>query len=273
MQDIIFSADDFGLTESVNEAVEQAHRYGALTQTSLMVAAPAAQDAISRAKNLAGLNVGLHLVLVDGDSLLGHAKLPHITTADGKFRRNQIALGFQYFFSPAARRELAAETQAQFAAFAATGLALHHADAHKHMHMHPTVARLMIRMAREFSVKRIRVPAEPPGILRKCGARPGLGAYAMYAWSFLLRHQCRRAGLRSADYLFGIHWSGRMNRENILALVQNLPAGSSEIYTHPAIRRDEDLVQLMPEYKHMDEFEALVSLVNNSDHLYDKQKS
>ena len=77
---IVFSADDFGLTHSVNAAVELAHTQGVLTQASLMVAAPAASDAVRRAKNLPGLNTGLHLVLVDGNSCLGHAKLPHITT-------------------------------------------------------------------------------------------------------------------------------------------------------------------------------------------------
>src|ERR1700722_13277360 len=134
----IFSADDFGLTVSVNEAVELAHTNGVLTQASLMVAAPAAADAVRRAKGLPGLDTGLHLVLVDGDSLLGHEKLPTITMPDGKFGRDQAALGVKYFFSPAARRELKAEIHAQFAAYAATGLKLHHADAHKHMHLHHT---------------------------------------------------------------------------------------------------------------------------------------
>src|ERR1700722_15204570 len=128
MREVVFSADDFGLTQSVNEAVELAHVKGRLTQASLMVAAPHAAGAIPRAHRLPDLKTGLHLVLVDGDSLLGHARLPTITTPDGKFGRNQTALGFQYFFSPAARRELAAEIQAQFAAYAASGLKLHHAD-------------------------------------------------------------------------------------------------------------------------------------------------
>src|SRR6202034_3911948 len=52
MQRVIFSADDFGLTESVNEAVELAHRKGALTSASLMVAGPAAADAVRRARAL-----------------------------------------------------------------------------------------------------------------------------------------------------------------------------------------------------------------------------
>jgi hopanoid biosynthesis associated protein HpnK len=260
MRSVIFSADDFGLTESVNEAVAQAHTKGVLTQASLMVAAPAAADAVRRSKNLPGLGVGLHLVLVDGDSVLGHEKLPNITGADGRFPRDQAALGVKYFFSAAARREVAAEIRAQFAGYAATGLCLHHADAHKHMHLHPTVGRLMIEIGKEFGLTRIRVPAEPPAVLMACGERPALADYALYRWSRLLRAQARRAGLDATDHVFGIRWSGGMTSARVNTLLRNLPAGSSEIYFHPAARRDVMLQRLMPDYEHLAELDALLDL-------------
>jgi hopanoid biosynthesis associated protein HpnK len=260
MQSIIFSADDFGLTESVNEAVERAHVEGVLTQASLMVTAPAAGDAVSRAKNLPNLNIGLHLVLVDGDSILGHAKLPHITTPDGKFPRAQAALGLRYFFSPAARRELAAEIRAQFTAYAATGLPLHHADTHKHMHLHPTVGRLIIDIGKEFGLTRIRVPSEPPAVLRVCGETTGFADQALYAWSRVLRAQARRAGFCAPDHVFGIKLSGHMTAPRVARLLENLPAGESEIYFHPAARHDPVLQCLMPDYEHEAELAALLSL-------------
>jgi hopanoid biosynthesis associated protein HpnK len=260
MQSVIFSADDFGLTESVNEAVEQAHTKGVLNQASLMVAAPAAADAVRRSKNLPGLDVGLHLVLVDGNSVLGHERLPHITGADGRFPRNQAVLGAKYFFSAAARREVAAEIRAQFAAYAATGLCLHHADAHKHMHLHPTVGRLMIEIGREFGLARLRVPAEPPDVLKACGEGPSLADYALYHWTSVLRAQARRAGLTATDQVFGVGWSGQMTAARVTRLLRNLPAGASEIYFHPASRRDEVLKSLMPGYEHEAELETLLGL-------------
>jgi hopanoid biosynthesis associated protein HpnK len=260
MQSVIFSADDFGLTESVNEAVELAHTKGVLTQASLMVAAPAAADAVRRAKNLPGLHVGLHLVLVDGGSLVGHEKLPHITMPDGRFGREQAALGVKYFFSPAARRELAAEIRAQFFSYAATGLPLHHADAHKHMHLHPTVGRLMIEIGKEFGLTRIRVPAEPPAVLKACGEAPSLADHALYRWSRLLRAQAHRAGLDAADHVFGIRWSGQMTAARVTRLLENLLPGSSEIYFHPATRTDATLKDLMPHYDHRAELDTLLAL-------------
>ncbi|HTQ71810.1 MAG TPA: hopanoid biosynthesis-associated protein HpnK [Acidocella sp.] len=256
MREIIFSADDFGLTESVNEAVERANREGRLTQASLMVAAPAAADAVRRARALPGLNVGLHLVLVDGDSMLGHARLPHITGPDGRFSTNQAALGVRYFFSPAARRELRAEIEAQFAAYAATGLALNHADAHKHFLLHPTIARMLIEVGKRYGLKRLRVPAEPPSVMAACGEKVSFGDRALYAWTKLLRWQAR--GLEVPDQVFGIKWSGHMTRGKIERLLAHLPEGRTEIYTHPATYRDEALERLMPGYEHVAEFEALL---------------
>ncbi|MEI6861546.1 MAG: ChbG/HpnK family deacetylase, partial [Verrucomicrobiota bacterium] len=80
-----------------------------------------------------------------------------------------LRLGGRYFFLPHVRRQLATEIRAQFAAFAATGLTLSHADAHKHMHLHPTVGGLMIRIGREFGLQAIRIPAEPPAVMAACG--------------------------------------------------------------------------------------------------------
>ncbi|MDE8350155.1 MAG: hopanoid biosynthesis-associated protein HpnK [Acidocella sp.] len=261
---VVFSADDFGLTVGVNEAVEAGHLHGALGQASLMVSATAAVDAVNRARRLPNLNVGLHLVLVDGASCLGHARLPHITTPDGKFRRDQTLLGFQYFFSPAARRELALEIHAQFAAYAATGLALHHADAHKHMHLHPLVADLMIGIGKEFGLSRMRVPAEPPAVLAACGEVVGLGSQALFAWSRILRAKVRRAGLTATDHVFGIHWSGHMTTERILRLLPNLPPGSTEIYFHPATHQDGTLQRLMPDYEHAVELKTLLDIPRRS---------
>ena len=257
MRRAIFSADDFGLSEGVNEAVERAHREGVLSTASLMVAAPAAADAVRRARRLPRLRVGLHLVVIEGASV-GPDAVPSLVDDAGDFPSDQLRLGIRYFFRPRARRQLAAEIRAQFAAFARTGLRLDHANAHKHMHMHPTVGRLMIKVGREFGLPAIRIPREPSGPMRRSGTEIGVGGRALNAWSGILRRQAARAGLRTNDFVFGIAWSGRMTRDRLLALAPNLPPGLSEVYFHPATRKDGALAALMPEYEHQAELAALL---------------
>jgi hopanoid biosynthesis associated protein HpnK len=255
---VIFTADDFGLTESVNEAVERAYRAGKLDSASLMVSGNATADAVQRARAMPGLHVGLHLVVVEGPVALPIGEVPDLVDAAGRFPSHQFHLGISYFANSRVRRQLASEIRAQFAAFAATGLTLHHADAHKHMHLHPTVARLMLDIGREFGLRRVRVPTEPPAVLARCGTRAGLGARALYCWSGVLRRQVRAAGMTTTDHCFGIAWSGHMTPARVQRLLGALPPGESEIYFHPAVERDAELVRLMPDYEHEAELEALL---------------
>lgn len=259
MQRVIFSADDFGLSDSVNEAVERAHRDGALTSASLMVAGPAAEDAVRRARTMPSLRVGLHLVVIEGPAVLPPRDIPDLVDAEGQFPSDQLRLGLNYFFRPRVRRQLAAEIRAQFAAFAATGLTLDHADAHKHMHLHPTVGRLMIDIGRDFGLPAIRIPNEPPAVLEACGTRVGWGDRVLYRWTALLRRQARAAGLGTNDYCFGLAWSGHITTDRVQRLLRVLPDGVSEIYFHPATTKDATLRRLMPDYEHEAELAALLS--------------
>jgi chitin disaccharide deacetylase len=258
MKRVTFSADDFGLTPGVNEAVERAHRDGILDQASLMVAGPAAEDAIRRARALPSLRVGLHLVVVEGPAVSPPADIPGLVDVSGQFPSGQARLGLRYFFRPSVRRQLAHEIRAQFVAFAATGLTLDHANAHKHMHLHPTVGRLMIGIGREVGLRSVRIPAEPPPTIRLLGTRTGIGDRALYAWTRLLRHQARSAGMIVNDHCFGLAWSGHMTHDRVGRLLKHLPDGHSEIYFHPATERDAVLTRLMPDYEHEAEFAALL---------------
>ena len=255
---VIFTADDFGLSESVNEAVERAHRKGVLSTASLMVAGPAAADAVRRARLLPNLRVGLHLVVIEGQSVRPSA-VKGLVDAAGDFPSDQFGVSFDYFFRPRQRRQLAGEIRAQFSAFQKTGLVLNHANAHKHMHMHPTVGRMMVEIGKGFGLKAVRVPREPTGPLRRSGTVVGLGGRMLNVWSSMVRDDARRAGMQVNDNVFGIAWSGHMTTQRVLRLIPNLPKGLTEIYFHPAAWRDARLAKLMGDYEHEAELETLLS--------------
>ncbi len=224
-----------------------------------MVAAPAVADAISRARRLPGLRVGLHLVLVEGEAVLPATEIPRLVDAAGVFPKDQVTAGFRFFFSPAVRRELGREIEAQFRAFQASGLALDHVNAHKHMHLHPTVARLIVEIGRRFALRAVRLPYEPPAVIAAAGDRnPGLGAKALALWTGGLRRRLRRAGLKMNDQVFGLAWSGAMTEARWLRLLPLLPDGVSEVYSHPAIETAASLARI-PGYQPGAELAALVS--------------
>lgn len=263
MKQIVVTADDFGLCEEVNEAVEIAHRDGILSAASLMVSAPAAKDAIGRALRLPTLRVGLHVVLVDGRSTLPPEVVPDLVDAHGAFPSGLLRAAVHWFVSPEARRQLEREIRAQFDAFRSTSLAFDHVNAHNHMHVHPTVLGIILRYASMFGVPFIRLPFEPRALGRIGTLRPAvsqdLAAIARAPWLRLMRHKIERAGLRHNDTLLGLRNSGNLNEASVLKLLCELPAGITELYFHPAVRRTAQLEAMMPGYDNEAEFAALTS--------------
>ncbi len=256
MKRLILTADDFGAAVQVDEAVEAAHADGVLTAASLMVGGAAVADAVSRARRLPRLRTGLHVVLVEGRPVLPPADLPDLVGRDGLFRRDMVACAVDIFFRPAARRQLLAEVTAQFEAYAATGLPLDHVNTHKHFHLHPTIAGALLKVGRRFGLNAMRVPTEPRGVL--LAAEPGAEvapAYVTAPWSELVRHRLRRAGVRTADQVFGLQWSGAVTAARLRGLVEHLPDGLTEIYLHPAT--GDGFEGAAAGYRYAEEFAAL----------------
>ena len=235
MKNLIVTADDFGGSTAVNAAVEQAHRHGILTAASLMVAGEAAEDAIIRARHLPTLGVGLHLVLVEGRPVLPAQKIPDLVDASGHFRTNMALAGANMFFRPAVRDQLAAEIEAQFAAFHATGLPLDHVNAHKHFHLHPTIAGLILSIGRRYGLAAARAPVEPLDLLSKIEpVSNGLAGRIAAPYARSVAARFRGAGLAVPDRVLGLAWSGHMTRDRVAGLVEHLPHGLTELYCHPA---------------------------------------
>jgi chitin disaccharide deacetylase len=256
---LIVTADDFGLHEAVNEAVEQAARAGTLTAASLMVAAPAAADAVRRARALPQLGVGLHLTLADGCALLPPRDIPGLVDSSGRFGNRLFVEGWRYFALPQVRRQLEAEIRAQFTAFARTGLILDHVNAHKHLHLHPTVLAKLIEIGREFGLPAVRVPAEPLWFARRASRGALIGAVALTPWVALMKHRLAAAGIAHNDQIFGISASGSMEESSLLEILARLPNGVTEVYLHPATRSGDAIAPSMRGYRHADELAALLS--------------
>lgn len=263
MKRLIVTGDDFGLAEPVNEAIEIGHREGILTTASLMVGAPASDDAVARARRLPSLAVGLHLVIAEGSPVLPTEQIPDLVDAEGAFYDHLLHAALRFFFLPGVRRQLEAEIRAQFEAFRATGLLLDHVNAHNHLHLHPTVLGILMRVAQDYGNPPVRVPREHPlaprwGPLRQRVSQ-ALASLALSPWLGLLRLRLRRRGIRSNDWVLGLHQTGAMNEETVLRLLEHLPQGTTEMYFHAATRRCPEIDRHTPDYEHEAEFQALTS--------------
>ena len=256
MKALVVTADDFGLHEAVNEAIEQSFLQGVLCATSLMVAEAAADDAVRRARALPQLAVGLHVVLADGRAVLPPRRIPALVDGAGRFPDRMAREGARFFALPRVRRQLEAEIRAQFAAFAATGLTLDHVNAHKHFHLHPTVLGMLLAGGAEYGSPPMRWPREPLWVARRRASGRLAGAL-LTPWLALMRLRLRAAGVECNETVFGISTTGAMDEAQLLDILAHLPEGLTEIYLHPATR--DGLTPGMGAYRHRDELQALLS--------------
>ena len=221
-----------------------------------MVGGPAAADAVERARALPNLRVGLHVVLVDGHPVTDPAHIPGLLDRSGRLRNDLARYSARTIMDSSLQRQMAKEIAAQFEAYRATGLPLDHVNAHRHFHLHPSVAASIVSIGRQYGMRALRIPVEPWGIVAEIDPQTQRQAGRIVApWAAWLRRRVRRAGLTTADAVFGLAWSGAMTPTRLAALLGRLPGGLVEIYLHPAVTNA--FAGAAPGYRYAEEFAAL----------------
>jgi hopanoid biosynthesis associated protein HpnK len=261
---IIFSADDFGLSAGVNAGILRAHRDGILTNASLMVNGAAFVEAVQIARDHPSLAVGLHLVLLQGKSTLAPEQIPMLVNRQGMFRNHPVWVGLRYFFTPGMHRQLESEICAQLEKFAASGLPLSHVDGHLNIHMHPSVLNILLQQRRRFGIGAMRLPREPMSLSLRADSREPLRkrieAITFAQLDRYARPKLQAAQVRHVDQLFGLHNSGHITETFLLRVLAELPHGVTEIYTHASLVDAEARRWRPANYECEDELKALTSI-------------
>jgi len=236
---LIINADDFGASREVNAAVIRAHAEGVLTTASLMVNEEGFEEAVELARSHPGLGVGLHLSLVCDRSALTRDEIPNLVDARQRFPECPVSAGMRFFFDPRCRKQVEREVAAQFEKFQATGLTLDHVNGHLHFHLHPVVFSIVMRNAQRWNVRHVRVTRDPfwPNARLASGR---WGYRISHATIFTLlslraRRALARARVRCTGRVYGLLQHGRVDESFVLGLLERLPAGDSELYSHPSL--------------------------------------
>ncbi len=247
---LVVNADDFGFTPDVNRGIVAGHRDGILTATTLMANGEAFDDAVQLARETPSLDVGCHLVLIQGRSLIPpFAELP--------------ASAAELMRALAARRiRVYDELAAQVRRILAAGLRPTHLDTHKHTHLAPPVLDAVARIAEEFEIPWVRRPFDIPLTALRGGVpwlkratSSGLQVLRGRFHRVLARHGCR-----TTDHFAGFQITGRFRAPELAQLIRELPAGVTEFMCHPGYC-GEDLRQAHTRLKESREreLEALVA--------------
>lgn len=216
------NADDFGFTPDVNQGIVEAHRRGILTATTIMANGDAFEDAVRLARETPSLDIGCHLVLIGGDSLVTGKPFPlTVPQLVGALAKHQLR---PY-----------EELRAQVLKIVDAGIRPSHLDTHKHTHLAPPVLEAVARLGEEFGIRWVRRPFDFPlqamrGIVpaSKRIVSGGLGLLRRRFHSALQRHGCR-----TTDHFAGFQITGRFRTPELVQLLTMLPEGSTELMVHP----------------------------------------
>lgn len=234
-------ADDLGRSRAVNHAVARAHDEGILTAASIMAGGEAFEEAVEIALARPGLSVGVHLTFCNGRAVLSPERISGLAGAGGRLPQSPSAAGFRLWWY---RRSLLSEVEAEMAAqldrVEAAGLRLSHVDGHHHLHMHPVVFDVVCREVATRGIRWVRIPSEDFGlVLRQNGV--GWAAAKTLEWAVFAALAARnrgvaaRHGLRTAERVYGLGATGRLDEAYVLRLLPRLPAGTCELFAHPAL--------------------------------------
>ena len=207
MKRLIVNADDFGRARGINRGILRAHRDGIVTATTLMVSAPASEDAARLARGTPSLDVGVHLTLTYGRPVSDPAAVPSLVERDGSFPR-----GPEPFRGTgrADRDEALAEYRAQVArAVELLGRAPTHLDSHHWLHDEPALEWAIAAVANETGM----------------AVRPHDDGQ---------RDRLRAAGIPTVDrYRRDFQHEGHVDVATIARILADLADGVTELGCHP----------------------------------------
>ncbi|MEO8025546.1 MAG: ChbG/HpnK family deacetylase, partial [Bryobacteraceae bacterium] len=198
MKLLIVNADDFGFTHDVNAGIVEAHTHGILTATTLMANGPAFEDAVRLAGEYPSLDIGCHLVLVGGVSLLDGRDLP-LTVSN--LLRTMATGGIRIYD----------ELRAQVVKIVESGVAPTHLDTHKHTHLLPPVLDVVARLSEEFAIPWVRRPFDFPGQPGDIPLKKRAVGQSLRIARPSFRRVLERHGCRSTDYFAGFQITGRFH--------------------------------------------------------------
>jgi predicted glycoside hydrolase/deacetylase ChbG (UPF0249 family) len=245
LRQCLFTADDWGLSPAVNEAILDLAARGIVSRVSMLAYGAHVERGLKELTALPGLAVGLHFNLsygrVPDDLAADPAARPFATR-----RVKRDGVSWDYAGSPAraalrilgtacsskVRFEAAVQSHLrhQLGTLHRLGVRAQYVDGHHHIHVLPGLLAAMAPVLQESGIEWVRIPCDPRQLLTVRAPLP------MAAW--LARGSARRLGLRSLPF----HYPSLRDMQTGSAWsigLQRLTAGRlTEIVVHPASRDD-----------------------------------
>src|SRR5262249_20725673 len=181
------------------------------TSASIMVNAPAFEDAVKLAHAHEGLGIGIHLNVVRGTAILPSAEIPSLVDHTGRFLRNPISLCCDLLRKRVDGDHLSSEFSAQIQRAIAAGLRLTHVNSEQHVHMYPPIFARVMQLAEKYGIRAVHWTGQyprPRTLLR--WSRRSYKNLLVNLCASLCRKQLQGRAVMSNDYFYGLIETGSL---------------------------------------------------------------
>ena len=154
---VIVNSDDFGISDSVNDAIVQGFETGCISSTTMMASMDGFGDAVERANTNPILKnaIGLHMNLTQGTPLTDPIKKCPVFCADGQFiydRKKSL-----FTLSADEKKGVYTEITAQLKRLLDNHIVPTHFDSHHHVHTELGVINVYLQVAKEHGIRKVRL--------------------------------------------------------------------------------------------------------------------
>jgi chitin disaccharide deacetylase len=225
---LIMKADDYGRTPGVSMGIRSAYLNGIVTSTSALMTRPWIVSDLALAKaECPQLEIGVHLILTTGPSLLPPDRIPTLTAGTPGFRG---LLPLTEDLEQIVLDEAMDEWRAQIELFVSlTSKAPGHLDSHHHFsYFREDLFEGMAALAAQYDCP-VRMQVAPPG----CSIG-GIPEHLQPAMVHCIPRLIETYRLRSPDYFYDGWYDENATLPELTRVISALPAGSTtEIMCHP----------------------------------------
>jgi len=232
MKYLIVTADDFGLTRSVNEGILRACREGIVTSVSVLPTGEAFEDAIRSAKAAGIKSVGAHLALTETTPVTDPRKIPTLVAKDNRFYKDYLRFFFKLFSKKIDHGQVYIELKGQLDRLITAGIPVTNLNSHEHIHMMPDILKIFVRLAKEYNIPSVRY-LHGDILLSPFKIKKIYKAIVLSYFGGRMNSVLEGSGTARPDNFIGFLDSGDLNESILINMLNALGEGTAELVTHP----------------------------------------
>lgn len=209
------------MSKPFNKAVLDGYHSGFLTSASICANGSAFDAAVNEIiPECPNLGIGVHLNIIEGQSLIDFTKTSYLTNLNGNFNNGYLKLIYlsnNNHFLESVEKEFRAQIEKVLGY-----CKVDHIDSHVHVHGIPKIFELTCKLAKEYGIQQVRTQHEnfyfvsnlkkhlnlkyPPNILK-----------VLLLNSFTIKNKeiIKQYELKTNDYIIGVGYTGMMDDSTI----------------------------------------------------------